>query len=265
MSVLKALLLGIIQGIAEFLPVSSSGHLLISRNLMDLGEVPVLFDVLLHVATLIVVLIVFREKVIALFRSLGRWIARRSDESDKSNLNMIILIFVATFFTGGIGVVISELSFFENPKVVSVFFLVTALILWTTRYAKPKKDYESLGWKEGVLLGVAQGFGVIPGISRSGITISTGLIGGINRDKAGEISFIISIPAILGALVLELKDGGALLSEVGLLPLAAGFIMTMVVGYFSLLFLMKLIKGGRLYLFSFYLLAVGIAGLFFLP
>ncbi|MBN2658771.1 MAG: undecaprenyl-diphosphate phosphatase [Spirochaetales bacterium] len=265
MSVLKALILGIIQGIAEFLPVSSSGHLLVTRNLMDLGDVPVLFDVLLHIATLLVVIFVFRERVFVLLRSLGRWIIRKSDESDKYNLNMIVLILSATFFTGIIGIVISEMSFFENPKVVSVFFLVTAAILWTTRYARPKKDYDSLGWKEGVLLGIAQGFGVIPGISRSGITISTGLIGGINRDKAGEISFIISIPAILGALLLELKDGGALLSEVGLLPLVAGFVMTMVVGYFSLILLMKLIKGGRLYFFSFYLLLVGVAGLFFLP
>lgn len=264
MSVLKAVILGIIQGIAEFLPVSSSGHLLVTRNLMDLTEVPVLFDVILHVATLIVVIFVFRERVYVLLRSLGRWIARKSDEGDKYNLKMIVLIIVATFFTGVIGIVISKLDFFQNPKIVSIFFLITAVILWTSRFAKPRKDYSDLGIKEGALLGIAQGFGVIPGISRSGITISAGLLGGINRDKAGEISFIISIPAILGALLLELKDGGALLSEVSFPVLAIGFVTTMVVGYFSLVWLMKLISSGRLYFFSFYLVAVGIAGLFFL-
>lgn len=261
MSVIKAIVLGIIQGIAEFLPVSSSGHLVVTRNLMDLGDVPILFDVLLHVATLIVVLFVFRERVAVLFRSLGRWIIRKNDDSDKTNLKMVVIIIIATFFTGIIGLVIAEMVFFQNPRVVSIFFLITAVILWTTRYAKPKRDYDDLKLTDGVLLGIAQGFGVIPGISRSGITISAGLMGGIDREKTGEISFIISIPAILAALLLELKDGGALLSEVSLSALAVGFITTIIVGYFSLILLMKLIKGGRLYLFSIYLLAAGVAGL----
>ena len=264
MSIIKAAILGIIQGIAEFLPVSSSGHLLVTRNLMELGDVPVLFDILLHVATLIVVVFVFRKRVSVLFRSLFRWLFRRADESDKSNLKMIVLIIVATFFTGVIGIVIADLRFFTNPRVVSIFFIITSILLWLTIYAKPKDDYVDLGAKEGVLLGIAQGLGVIPGISRSGITISTALLGGINREKAGEVSFIISIPAIVGAFIIKMKDGAELLSEVPFMSLFVGFVTTMVVGYFSLLLLMKLIKSGRLYLFSFYLLPLGIAGLFFL-
>jgi len=264
MSIIKAVVLGIIQGIAEFLPVSSSGHLLVTRNLMDLGEVPVLFDVLLHIATLVVVVIVFKERIIVLFKSLFRWISRKSDDSDKGNLNMVVLILVATFFTGVLGLVIDKMGFFQNPKIVSVFFIITSIILWLTRYAKSEKTYRDVGIKEGIYLGIAQGFGVIPGISRSGITISAGLLGGIDRDKAGEISFIISIPAILGALLLEFKDGAQLISEVAIPVLVIGFITTMVVGYFSLILLMRLIKGGRLYLFSFYLLPLGVIGLFFL-
>ena len=264
MSIIKAVILGVLQGIAEFLPVSSSGHLVVARNLMNLGEVPNLFDIFLHIATLIVVLFVFRERISILFRSLFRWIARKSDESDRGNLKMIVLILTATLFTGGIGFSISEIQFFQNPKIVSVFFIITAIILWLTRYAKTGKSYGDVGIKEGVILGIAQGLGVIPGISRSGITISTGLLSGINRDKAGEISFIISIPAILGAFILKLKDGAQLMSEVSTISLAFGFVTTMVVGYFSLILLMKLIKGGRLYLFGFYLLPLGIAGLIFL-
>ncbi|MBI9098873.1 MAG: undecaprenyl-diphosphate phosphatase [Spirochaetaceae bacterium] len=264
MSILKAVILGIIQGIAEFLPVSSSGHLLVTRNLMDLGDIPVLFDILLHVATLIVVIFVFRERVIALLHSLFRWMIRKSDESDKSNLKMIILILVATFFTGVIGIVINDLEFFQNPKVVSIFFIVTAVILWLTRYVKPRNEYSIPGPKEGILLGIAQGFGVIPGISRSGITISAALLGGIDRKKAGEISFIISIPAIIGAFLIDLKDGAQLMSEVSYIAVIAGFITTMIVGYFSLILLMKLIKSGRFYLFSFYLLPLGVIGFFFL-
>ena len=264
MSILKAVILGIIQGIAEFLPVSSSGHLLVTRNLMDLGDVPVLFDILLHVATLIVVVFVFRERVIALLHSLFRWMIRKSDERDKSNLKMIILILVATFFTGVFGIVINNLEFFQNPRVVSIFFIVTAVILWLTRYVKPRNEYGIPGLKEGILLGIAQGFGVIPGISRSGITISAALLGGIDRNKAGEISFIISIPAIIGAFLFDMKDGAQLMSEVSYLAVIAGFITTMIVGYFSLILLMKLIKSGRFYLFSFYLLPLGVIGFFFL-
>lgn len=264
MSIFKAIVLGVLQGIAEFLPVSSSGHLVVARNLMDLGEVPNLFDIFLHIATLIVVVFVFRKKVFELFRSLFRWIGRKSDSSDRSNLKTIVLILVATFFTGLIGVIIEKMDFFQNPETVSVFFIITALILWMTKYAKPKKDYGDVGAKEGVILGIAQGLGVIPGISRSGITISAGFLGGMNREKAGEISFIISIPAILGALVLQLKDSGRLFAEVPLSSLLIGFFTTMIVGYFSLVLLMKLIKGGRFYLFSFYLLPLGILGLLFL-
>jgi len=264
MSIINAIILGIIQGIAEFLPVSSSGHLLVTRNLMDLGAVPVLFDILLHVATLIVVVFVFRNKVYVLFRSLFRWILRKSDSDDTENLRTVILILVATFFTGIIGMVINDMEFFQNPKVVSVFFIVTALILWLTKFVKPRNSYNLPGPKEGVLLGIAQGFGVIPGISRSGITISAALLGGIDREKAGEISFIISIPAILGALLLELKDGAELMTEVTPAALIIGFVTTMIVGYFSLILLMKLIKSGRFYLFSFYLLPLGIIGLLFL-
>lgn len=264
MSIIKAIILGTIQGIAEFLPVSSSGHLLITRNLMDLGDVPVLFDILLHMATLIVVLYVFRERIIILFRSLFRWMARKSDDSDSGNLKMIVLVLVATFFTGIIGIFIEKMDFFQNPKVVSVFFIITAILLWLTRNAKTKKTYGEIGAREGVLLGIAQGFGVIPGISRSGITISAGLLGGIDREKAGEISFIISIPAILGALLLEMNDSALLFSEVSISAITVGFITTVIVGYFSLLLLMKLIQGGRLYLFSFYLLPLGLIGFFLL-
>ncbi len=264
MSILKAVILGIIQGIAEFLPVSSSGHLLVTRNLMDLGDVPVLFDILLHVATLIVVIFVFRKRVSVLFLSLFRWIARKSDSSDRDNLKMIVLIIVATFFTGVLGIVISDMEFFQNPRVVSVFFIITAIILWITKYVKPRSEYSVPGLKEGVILGIAQGFGVIPGISRSGITISAALFGGVDREKAGEISFIISIPAIVGALLLELKDGAELISSVSPIAIIFGFITTMIVGYFSLILLMKLIKSGRFYLFSFYLLPLGIIGLLFL-
>ncbi len=264
MSFLKAIILGVIQGIAEFLPVSSSGHLLVTRNLMDLGDVPVLFDIILHIATLFVVCFVFRERIIILFRTLFRWIIRKNDEKDRANLNTIVLILVSTFFTGIIGYFINKVEFFQNPRIVSVFFIITAIILWLSRYGKAKKSYGEIGVKEGVYLGIAQGLGVIPGISRSGITISTGLLAGIDREKAGEISFIISIPAILGALLLDLKDSVILFSEIAAVKIVVAFITTVIVGYFSLLLLMKLIRGGRLYFFSFYLLPLGVIGLIFL-
>ena len=235
MSYIQAIVLGVLQGIAEFLPVSSSGHLLVARNLMSLGEIPQLFDIILHIATLIVVIFVFRERIIILFRTFFRWLVRKSDESDRANLKTIVLILTATFFTASIGIGIDRLDFFQNPKIASIFFIVTAFILWFTRYAKSEKTYGDVGLKEGVLLGIAQGLGVIPGISRSGITISAGLLAGLDREKAGEISFIISIPAIVGALLLKLKDGVQLFSEISPLPVIIAFLTTMIVGYFSLI------------------------------
>ena len=263
MTYIQGLFLGLLQGVTEFLPVSSSGHLLMMRNLLGLGDVPVLFDVLLHIATLIVVIVMFRKKVGRLLASLFRWCLRKADDQDRGNMKLIGIILIAVFITGVLGLFINSMDFASTPKIVFPLYLVTALILWFTRKAPSGRAYKDLTILDGIITGVAQGFGVLPGISRSGITISAGLYRKMDRDVAAEYSFLISIPAILGALLLDLKDASDLMRSVSLPVLAVSFLITVVSGFFALSLLVKLISSGKFYLFSFYLIPLGILGLIF--
>ncbi len=264
MTLLQALFLGALQGVAEFLPVSSSGHLLVFRNWLGLGDVPLLFDILLHGATLLAVLAVFRSRVGELLAVLGRFLIGRRREEDSPALRLIGVILVATVFTGGIGAGISKLDMENYPRAASVCFVLTGLILLAARSLRGRFGYEQIGWKTGVITGVAQGLGVFPGISRSGITISASLASGLKRERAGEYSFLISLPAIAGAMVLDLGDAGALAQAVNPWGMAAAFFTSLGVGLVSLLFLLRLVRRGQLYWFSFYLIPFGVVSFFLL-
>lgn len=264
MTVLQSVILGALQGVAEFLPISSSGHLVVMRQLLDLKGVPLLFDVLLHVSTLAVVIIIFRKRVWGILRSLARFVWGRKDESDRENLKLFLLIIIATVFTVVIGLGISYLEMETRPKVVSVLFIVTGLFLIATRFFKGSRGYDQIGVRHGIITGIAQGLGVFPGISRSGITISAALYSGVAREKAGEFSFLISIPAILGAFILEIRDMGALSEAVAPLTLGIGIAVSFLVGCFSLLLLLRLIGGGKLFYFAFYLIPFGVVTFIYL-
>lgn len=264
MTLLQSVLLGIVQGVTEFLPVSSSGHLVVMKNVFGVTEVPILFDVLLHVATLAVVIVVFRRRIGAVLASCLRWIARRHGETDAENLRLAWVILLATVFTGAIGLGLGSLEVGRFPKVVGGLFLVTALILVAIRTARGDTSYGGIGVKHAIIAGVAQGFGVLPGISRSGITISAALFTGVKRENAGEFSFLLSIPAILGALLVTLRDAGELAAAVSLPALAAGIVAAIVSGWAALVLLLWLIRSARLYLFAFYLVPLGVLSLLFL-
>jgi undecaprenyl-diphosphatase len=261
---IEAIIFGAVQGITEFLPVSSSGHLVLLKSLFELDAVPILFDVILHVATLLVVLIVFRRKIAAILLSLGRIVVRSPGEGDRENGRLFLVILVATAATALVGYAVSLLEMEGRPKIVSILFCVTGLILIGAHFLGGRKDYGNLGAKEGLITGVAQGIGVFPGISRSGITISASLLAGLSREKAGEFAFLISIPAILGAFVLELGDLSTLGTAVAAGPLVTGFAAAFLVGLLSLLLLLRLIRRGRLFFFAFYLIPLGVVGLIFL-
>ncbi len=262
MTYFESILLGALQGVTEFLPVSSSGHLVVMRSILQLKDIPLLFDVLLHMATLLVVIIIFRKRIGSIIISLYRFAIRKNNSSDIPNLKLTGVILFATLLTGVVGFGASLLEVNQYPKIVSGLFIITGIILLLTGFAKPVHGYNKIGVKEGLLTGIAQGIGVLPGISRSGITISAALFAGMNREKAGEYSFLLSIPAVSGALILTLKDSNQLFSVVDPGVLAAGVVSSFIVGIFSLLLLLKLIKDGRLYIFSVYLIPLGIAGVF---
>ena len=284
MTVLQGFLLGILQGVAEFLPISSSGHLALAQSLFGLEDVPLLYDIFLHMATLLAVTIYFWPKIWALLKCFGRWITKKqkSDNqvqisendllcpTDKIGQKTIIAIIVATIITGAFGIFTSKLIPDLSIKFVCGGFLVTSALLIISsimekkQSAKGPNEFTGISIKQSIIIGIMQGFGTLPGISRSGSTIAGALFGGVNRSLAGEFSFIVSIPAILGAFILELKDLGQMSSSIGAAPIIAGCISSFAVGYCSLSVLMKIIKKGKLQWFAAYLIPAGILGLIFL-
>ncbi|MDA3941732.1 MAG: undecaprenyl-diphosphate phosphatase [Spirochaetia bacterium] len=261
MTFIQSISLGALQGFTEFLPVSSSGHLAVVESFMRLQDVPVLFDILLHLATLLVIIIVFRKRLIGIVISLFK---RNNIESeDKANRKLFLMILVSTFFTGIIGLGLNNLEVENYLFIIYLLFIITGIILIGSKFWGGSIDYNRLGLKQGVITGISQGLGVLPGISRSGITISAALLSGMSREKAGEYSFLISLPAILGAFILELKDAEGLLDMVDPLIIGTGMLSAFIVGLLSLKILLKLIKKGKLYLFSFYLIPLGFIGLLF--
>lgn len=286
MTVFQGILLGILQGIAEFLPISSSGHLAVAQNLFKLDDVPLLFDVFLHLATLFAVCLYFWRKIARLFCVLGRWIARRAQPesslkpedllagTDKAGRRTIIAVIVATFITAAIGILTSKKMPELSIKSTCAGFLVTAVLLIVSNLKRKQNEEklqkegtepaEGISFFQSIVIGVMQGFGTLPGISRSGSTIAGALYSGVDAKAAGDFSFIISIPAILGAFLLELKDLGEVNSSIGAAPVIAGCAAAFATGYISLTFLMKVIRKGKLHWFAVYLIPVGILGLLFL-
>lgn len=261
MSVLQAALLGLIQGLTEFLPISSSGHLVLARALMNLDEVPVLFDVLLHIATLLVVVWIFRRKIGELSASLFRFLGCRSREEDSTNLRLVLRLLAATAITVIIAYAVSGLGVRESPVMVSALLMLTALILLSTVGIRGGKKLEEPSWIGVLIMGAAQGLAVLPGISRSGITISSGLMAGMDRRIVGEFSFLLLIPAVVAAFLLSLRDTAELSNAVSISSFSVGFASALIAGYASLKILLWLVVKGRLWLFAIYLIPVSIMGL----
>lgn len=286
MTIIQGILLGILQGIAEFLPISSSGHLAVAQKLFGLSDVPLLFDIVLHLATLAAVILYFRKKIAKLFVILWQWLMHKTSAEDGDDTDIlagntergrrtIIAVFVTTVVTGAIGVFTSKLIPDMSLKITAGGFIVTAALLIISAFIEKRRKAaqktftptsdtpKGINIAQAALIGVMQGIGTFPGISRSGSTIAGALFGGLDRAAAGEYSFIVSIPAILGAFVLELKDLDKVGSTIGAAPVIAGCAAAFAWGYISLTVLMKIIKKGRLEWFAVYLIPLGIAGLIF--
>lgn len=261
MSLWQSVWLGVVQGISEFIPISSSGHLVVMRAVMGIGEIPLLYDVVLHIATLIVVVVFFRARILLMLGSLYRFARRAHGVEDAENLKLTVLVLIATVLTAVVGLAMSRLDLHLFPKLVSFMFLVTAALLISARFSRGALDYSGIGKRHAIILGIVQGLAVIPGISRSGSTITAALHSGISRQQAGEFSFLISVPAILGALILEMRHFGELGVAVPPAAMAGGFAASLVFGFLSLSLLVRLIHGGKLWVFSVYLIPLGVWGL----
>ena len=272
MTLLDALILGIVQGLTEFLPVSSSGHLVLGQKLLGLEQHSLEFDVVVHVATLVAVMVYFRRDLARLVTDSLRALKERpakllSPEQPLVGARLVALIVIASIPTAIIGLAFEETfeHLFSSVRVVGVFLCVTSALLFLTwvkdrgAEAGEAPHYETLSPVRALLIGLAQGLAIAPGVSRAGSTIAAGLLCGTECRAAGSFSFLISIPAILGALILRSDELAAASGQ--LAPLAVGFVASLVSGLFGLWFLMRLLSRGRLYLFGFYTAAAGIAAI----
>lgn len=251
---IEAFLLGILQGLTEFLPVSSSGHLVLAQELLGINLPGLSFELVVHVGTLVAVLIYFRSRFIDLIRSLF-------DSSRTRERKLILCIIVGTIPAGLVGLLLKDNieAAFASPLVTSVMLMVTGLILLAPRLVS--QGEREVGFVSAILIGVAQSFAILPGISRSGSTISAGLMQKIDPERAAEFSFLLAVPAIAGAVVLKFDEFSTL--EPSLYwPYAVGFIGSLLAGLFAVYAVMALIKQGRFQYFAFYCLAVGAIGVY---
>jgi undecaprenyl-diphosphatase len=257
MTLWEALLLGIVQGATEFLPVSSSGHLVMAETVLGVNESGVIFEVAVHVATLVSILLVYRTRVMDL--------AQGALTGDRAALRYLGLLVVATIPAAVIGIIWKDAieALFETPAAPAIALLVTGAILFSSRWALGKATGTIPGWGAALVIGFAQAFALVPGISRSGSTVVTALWLGIEAREAAAFSFLMAIPAIGGAAVLQIPDltGGAAI-DWGVL--AIGGLTAGVVGVLAIRTFVAMLAKRSFPLFAPYCWAVAVAFLVYL-
>lgn len=279
MEIWEAIVVGVVQGLAEFLPISSSGHIVLTQFLLGTrpfpaGEEPdVAFEVILHVGTLLSVLVYFWKRLWSLTQSLWtrdmkeerRWICFLALATVPAVLLVITPVSFVENPEGGEKVGVSLGDYFEkaydNPVLVSGLLLVTGALLLAPKVIKAKE--QKLGWKGALAMGIGQALAILPGISRSGSSITAGLISGVSPKTAAEFSFLMSIPAIAGAVVFKLDVVKERFSGEMLVPYLAGALASFLVGIFAVAVVMTAIKRGKFQYFAYYCFVAGIAGMIY--
>lgn len=269
MGLYQGILLGILQGITEFLPVSSSGHLVLGQHFFNLTEPMLAFDISVHMGTLAAIVIVFFKDIKEISISVYKAIFAKSD------IKFFLLIITGCIPTAIIGFIIQIWKdvIFSSILLVGFMLIVTGCILWLTRHKqKPieeqNMDISSFSFKSAFFIGVCQGIAVIPGISRSGATISAGLFAGLDRKMAAKFSFLLSIPAIIGAELLQLIGSLDSLGSVSQPVIMTnitffGTLASFITGYIALIILLKIVNNGKLHLFAPYCWVAGISVIIF--
>ena len=254
MDIINAIILGIIQGVTEFLPVSSSGHLEIAKVILDeekIGEESMLMTVVLHFATALSTLIIFRKDLAVIFRGLFQF---KNNESFQFSLKIVLSMIPAAL----VGVLFNEeieTLFGGTLTLVGGMLLVTGLLLFLAD--KAKASSKQVGIKEAILIGVSQAIAILPGISRSGATISTAVILGIDKEKAARFSFLMVVPLIFGKMAKDVLSGDIQYESVTFLPLLIGFIFAFITGLAACKWMIKLVKNSQLKYFAYYCFAIG--------
>ncbi|WDV47785.1 undecaprenyl-diphosphatase UppP [Clostridiaceae bacterium M8S5] len=263
MTVLQAILLGVCQGISEFLPISSSGHLVLLQSLFNITEGSVLFTVMLHFGSLASILIFYHKDVLKLiaefFKMIGELLTGKGLNLDNPYRKLDILLIVGSVPTAIMGVLFKDFfeSLYSSVFSVGIALIITGCILMISeKMATGKKDIKQFRYIDAVIIGTLQGFAITPGISRSGSTIVGGLLLGLNKELATKFSFFLALPSIFGATILKVGDAVAKGIAIDI-PIIVGTIVSTVVGLFAIKFLITLLKKGKLYYFSYYLWIIG--------
>ena len=258
MNIFEALILGIVQGATEFLPVSSSGHLVLLRNIFGIHEPALLFDTAVHGGTLIAVIVVLRQDILNILRRIFQ------PQTLYIILATIPLVIVALVFRTQV-----EKAFTTGSLLGFAFLITSALLFLSDKLYKKTSDrpvrlQNEMTFKDALFIGALQAAAIFPGVSRSGATISAGLLRRFDRDFAARFAFLLSIPAIMGALVLQAKNlvtGATPDSAIGLVPIAVGTVTACIVAFFSIRLALKMVRERRLKCFAVY---TGILGIFVL-
>ena len=257
MSWIEAIILGIVQGLTEFLPVSSSGHLAIGKALFGIETADLSFEVIVHAATVLATIVVFWKDIVKLLQGLFKF--QMNPET-----RYILLIFLSMIPVFVVGVFFKDYVediFGSGLVVVGVALIVTALLLFLseTLTARRGGQGEKMSWKSALWMGLAQAVAVIPGLSRSGSTIATGLLCGVSKEEVTRFSFLMVLVPILGEAFLDVVGGDFAASSVGVLPLALGFVAAFVSGLFACRVMIAMVKKARLKWFALYCVLVGLA------
>ena len=256
---IKAIVLGIIQGLTEFLPVSSSGHLELAKYFLDyqnVGEESLLMTVVLHFATALSTLVILRKEVAQIFKGLFQF---KWNEETRYSLKIIISMVPAAL----VGLLLEneiESMFNEQILLVSFCLIITGLLLFLAD--KAKTTDKGVSYKNSFVIGVAQAIAILPGISRSGATISTSVLLGIDREQAARFSFLMVVPLIFGKIAKDLLDG-ALMETANVWPLTVGFFAAFLTGMLACKWMIQLVKNSKLVYFSIYCFIVAVLAIIF--
>ncbi len=263
MELLKAIILGLVQGLSEFLPISSSGHLVIFAEILNFHEEGIAFEVFVHLGTLLSIFVAFRKELIQMIIAFFVVPLKKSDDVIlKEYYRWDLYVIVATIPAVIVGLFFKDQieSAFSNVLFIYFMLAVTGLIMTVTPFLKGRGA--PFKFSNTFVIGIAQAIAILPGISRSGSTIFTGLAFGIDRDKVARFSFIMSIPAVFGAVLLKTKDLIQVgIDSSGMLNYAAGTMVAFVSGYFAIIWLLDIVKKGKLQWFGYYCFAVSALGL----
>jgi undecaprenyl-diphosphatase len=251
MSWWQGVLLGVVQGLTEFLPISSSGHLVVAEAAVGLTTPGVVVEVVLHVATLLAVVIVYWKVLWGLLRG--------AVSGDDAAWRYIALLAIGTVPAAAAGLLLEDFfeRAFESLLLVGVNFLITGVVLWSTRVVVDRAQRPSPTAKGAIGIGLAQALAILPGISRSGTTVTAGLWLGVDAVRAAEFSFLLAIPAIGGAAVLQIPDLPAGMGSIGAFPLAAGFVAALLSGVFAIRWLIALLRKQAFHRFAPYCWGIG--------